>query len=48
MEKNGVSIMGVSEVRWKGQGEMRSGNYIVYYSGGEKSERGVSIVMHKA
>jgi hypothetical protein len=48
MEKNGVSVMGVSEVRWKGQGEIRRGDYIVYYSGGEKSERGVAIVVHKS
>jgi hypothetical protein len=47
-EKNGVSVMGVSEVRWKGQGEIRSGDYTMYYSGGEKSERGVAIVVHKS
>jgi exonuclease III len=46
MEKNGVSVMG--EVRWKGQGEIRSGDYTMYYSGGEKSERGVAIVVHKS
>ena len=27
MQKNEVSVLGVSEVRWKGQGEIRSGNY---------------------
>jgi hypothetical protein len=48
MEKNVVSVMGVSEVRWKGQGEIRSGDYTMYYSGGEKSERGVAIVVHKS
>jgi hypothetical protein len=48
MEQNGVSVMGVSEVRWKGLGEIHSGDYTVYYSGGEKSERGVTIVVHKA
>jgi exonuclease III len=48
MEKNGVSIMGVSEVRWKGQVEIRSGYYTMYNSGGEKSERGVAIVVHKS
>jgi hypothetical protein len=35
MQKNEVSILGVSEVRWKGQGEIRNGDYTVYYSGGE-------------
>jgi exonuclease III len=48
MEKNGVSVMGVSEVRWKGQGEIRSGDYTMYYSGGEKSERGVATEVHKS
>ena len=39
MQKNEVSVLGVSEVRWKGQGEIRSGDYTVYYSGGEQAER---------
>ena len=34
MQKNAVSILGGSEVRWKKQGEIRSGDYIVYYSVG--------------
>jgi hypothetical protein len=29
MQKNAVSVLGVSEVRWKGQGETRSHDYIV-------------------
>jgi hypothetical protein len=45
MQKNAVSILGVSEVRWKGQGEIKSGDYRVYYSGG--AEKGVTIVMQK-
>jgi hypothetical protein len=48
MQKNEVSVLGVSEVRWKGQGEIRSGDYTVYYSGGERVERGVAIVVHKS
>ena len=47
MQKNEVSVLGVSEVRWKGQGEIRSGDYTVYYLGGERAERGVAIVVHK-
>jgi hypothetical protein len=34
MQKNAVSMLGVSEVQWKGQGEIRSGDYTVYYSRG--------------
>ena len=48
MQKNAVSILGVSEVRWKGQGEIRSGDYTVYYSGGERAEKAVAIVVHKS
>jgi len=47
MQKYDVSVLGVSEVRCKGQGEIRSGDYTVYYSGGERAERGVAIVVHK-
>jgi hypothetical protein len=48
MQKNAVSVLGVSEVRWKGQGEIKSGDYTVYYSGGDSAERGVAIVVHKS
>jgi len=48
MQKNEVSLLGVTEVRWKGQGEIRIGDYTVYYSGGERAERGVAIVVHKS
>ena len=40
MRKNEVSALGVSEVQWRGQGEIRSGDYTVYFSGGERAERG--------
>jgi len=48
MQKNDVSVLGVSEVWWKGQGEIRNGDYTVYYSGGERAERGVAIMVHKS
>jgi exonuclease III len=47
MQKNEIFILGVIELRWKGQGEIRSGDYTVYYSGGERAEKGVAIVVHK-
>jgi len=31
MQKNYVSVLGVSEVWWKGQGEIRSGDYSVLF-----------------
>ena len=48
MQKNEMSVLGVSEVRWKEQGEIRSGDYTLYYSRGERVERGVAIVVHKS
>ena len=48
MQKNKVSLLGVSEVRWKGQGEIRSHDYTVYYSGGERAEKVVAILVHKS
>ena len=47
-KKNEVSVLGVGDVQWTGQGEIRSGDYTVYYSGGEWAERGVAIVAHKS
>jgi hypothetical protein len=43
MQKNEESVLGVSEVRWKVE---ISGDYTVYYSVGERTERGVAIVVH--
>jgi hypothetical protein len=43
-----VSVLGDSEVRWKGQGEIRSGDYTVYYWGGEGAEKVVAIMEHKS
>jgi hypothetical protein len=48
MQKNEVSVLGVSEVRWKGQGEMKIGDYTMYYSGGERAKNGATIVVHKS
>jgi hypothetical protein len=47
MQKNEVSVLGVSEVRWEGQGEIRSGDYTVFYTAGERAERVVAIVVNK-
>jgi hypothetical protein len=48
IQKSKLSVIVVSEVRWKGQGEIRSGDYTVYYWGGERAERGVAVVVHKS
>lgn len=38
MDKCGVSIMGLSEVKPKGQGKIGSGKYTMFYSGGNRAE----------
>jgi len=38
----------VSEVWWKGQGEMWSSDYTVYSSRGERTEQGIAILVHKS
>ena len=48
MQKNEVPVLSVCEVRWKGQGEIRSGDYTVCYTGGEGAENVVAIVVHKS
>jgi hypothetical protein len=48
MQKNKVSALDVSEVRWKEQDEIRNGDYTVYYSGGEPADKVVAIVVHKS
>ena len=40
MKRNGLSILGISEVRWKGQKEFVSDRVRVISSGGEECERG--------
>ena len=47
-KKNEVSVLGISEVGWKGQGEITCGDYTVCYCEGERAERGVAIVVHKS
>jgi hypothetical protein len=48
MQKNAMSVVGVIEVVWKGQGEIRSGDYTVYYARCERAERGIAIVVPKS
>jgi exonuclease III len=47
LQKNAVSVLGVSEVRWKGEGEIRS-VIIQCIIAGVTAERGVAIVVHKS
>jgi hypothetical protein len=43
MKNNAGYGLGVSKVRWKGHGEILSDDYRLYYSRGERDERGEAI-----
>ena len=45
MERLGIVILGLSEVRWTGSGKEQIGKDIMIYYGGEKHERGVAIIV---
>ena len=40
-------MLGVSEVRWLGSGEVQYEKSKFLYSGGDRSERGVGVLMSK-
>src|SRR6478609_8845298 len=44
MRRNRLSIMGVSEVRWKDGGDFVSDGYRVMYVGGPTCQRGVAVI----
>ncbi|XP_026467812.1 craniofacial development protein 2-like [Ctenocephalides felis] len=45
MDKCKVDVVGLSEVRWQGQGETESDGFTMYHSGGDISERGVAVMV---
>ena len=45
MQKNRLSIMGVSELRWKDGGDFVSDGYRVMYAGGPTCQRGVAVIV---
>ena len=44
MKRHGLSILGISEVRWMGKGDFTSDGVRVIHSRGEKREREVAIM----
>jgi hypothetical protein len=44
IQKNELPILRVNEAWWKGQGEIQSCEYTVYYFGGKRAESGIAIV----
>ena len=48
MERMQIGVLGVSEVRWRGSGNIRSDEMTMIHSGSEdKSEKGVGIILDK-
>ena len=48
MERMQIGVLGVSEVRWRGSGNIRSDEVSIIYSCSEdKSEKGVGIILDK-
>ena len=48
MERMQIGVLGVSEVRWRRSGKIRSDEMTIIYSGSEdKSEKGVGIILDK-
>jgi len=44
MARLGLDLLGVSELRWKGNGHFQSGDHKILYSGSEKKRNGVAII----
>ena len=47
MRRSRLEILGLSEVRWKGNGDFYSEGVRVIYSGGEESQRGVALLFEE-
>ena len=47
MDRLQIDILGMSEVRWPGAGSIEKNSARMIYSGGEKAERGVGILLGK-
>ena len=48
MARVNVDILGISELKWTGKGELNSGDHYIYYCGQESLRRnGVAIMVNK-
>ena len=47
MECQNVQLLGLSEVRWDGDGHFKSGEHTIVYSGGTRGRNGVVVVLNK-
>ena len=42
-----ISLMGLTEIRWKGRSDIEDDGFRILYSGGEKSQREVNLLLCK-
>ena len=48
MARVNIYMLGISELKWTGMGELNSGNHYIYYCGQESLTRnGVAITVNK-
>ena len=48
MARVNIDILGISELRWAGMGELNSDDHYIYYCGQEFLRRnGVALIVHK-
>lgn len=47
MKRIGINILGISEVRWTGVGQVAPDKISFIYSGGDKHDRGVGIMLEE-
>ena len=48
MARVNVDILGISEIKWPGMGELNSDNHYIYYCGQESLRRhGVSLIVNR-
>ena len=48
MRRVNIDILGISEIRWTGMGELNSDDHYIYYCGQESFRRnGVAIMLNK-
>src|SRR6266576_2907313 len=47
MDVNRMGIVGLSEVRWEGEGEISSGNYKLFCSGIAQRRNGIGFIVNK-
>ncbi|PSN40976.1 hypothetical protein C0J52_10990 [Blattella germanica] len=48
LDKYGVKIAALQELRWRGEGMMVSGQHILMYSGGEEGSKGTGFLISKS